>query len=152
MRKVRLPFIKFPHRCAHAERFHSVVRWFSRTNLGQMIQMCTHALHVFITMTSQWARWRLKSSASRLFIQPFIQAQIKESIKVPRHWPLCGEFTGDRWFPRTNGQLRGKCFHLMTSSCSNSLHNYKNNTNIIICISYQILCICIHQWVSARLQ
>ena len=30
--------------------------------------------------------------------------------------PLCGEFTGDRWIPRTNGQLRGKCFHLMTSS------------------------------------
>ena len=29
---------------------------------------------------------------------------------------LCGEFTGDRWIPRTNGQLRGKCFHLMTSS------------------------------------
>ena len=29
---------------------------------------------------------------------------------------LCKEFTGDRWIPRTNGQLRGKCFHLMTSS------------------------------------
>ena len=29
---------------------------------------------------------------------------------------LCGEFTGDRWIPRTNGQQRGKCFHLMTSS------------------------------------
>ena len=29
---------------------------------------------------------------------------------------LCGEFTGDPWIPRTNGQLRGKCFHLMTSS------------------------------------
>ena len=37
-------------------------------------------------------------------------------MKVPRHWPLCGEFTGDRWIPRTNGQLHGKCFHLMTSS------------------------------------
>ena len=24
----------------------------------------------------------------------FIQAQIKENIKAPRHWPLCGEFTG----------------------------------------------------------
>ena len=24
--------------------------------------------------------------------------------KAPRHWPLCGEFTGDRWIPRTNGQ------------------------------------------------
>ena len=32
------------------------------------------------------------------------------------------EFTGDRWIPRTNGQLRGKCFHLMTSSCFNSSH------------------------------
>ena len=32
------------------------------------------------------------------------RAQIKENIKAPRHWPLCGEFTGDRWIPRTNGQ------------------------------------------------
>ena len=29
---------------------------------------------------------------------------IKENIKAPRHWPLSGEFTGDRWIPRTNGQ------------------------------------------------
>ena len=29
---------------------------------------------------------------------------------------VCGEFTGDRWIPRTNGQYRGKCFHSMTSS------------------------------------
>ena len=58
--------------------------------------------------------------ASRLFTQPFIQTQIKENIKAPRHWPLCREFTGDRWIPRTNGQLRGKCFHLITSSCDES--------------------------------
>ena len=37
-------------------------------------------------------------------------------MKALRHWPLCGEFTGDRRIPRTNGQWRGKCFHLMTSS------------------------------------
>ena len=30
-------------------------------------------------------------------------------------WPLW-EFTGDRWIPLTNGQQRGKSFHLMTSS------------------------------------
>ena len=23
---------------------------------------------------------------------------------APRHWPLCGESTGDRWIPRTKGQ------------------------------------------------
>ena len=28
-----------------------------------------------------------------------------------------GEFTCDWWIPRTNGLYRGKCFHLMTSSC-----------------------------------
>ena len=67
------------------------------------------------TMTSWWAWWRLKSSASRLFTQPFIQAQIKENIKAPLHRNLCGEFTGDRWIPRTKGQEREKCFKLMTS-------------------------------------
>ena len=30
----------------------------------------------------------------------------QRSIKAPRHWPLCGEFTGAQWIPRTNGQLR----------------------------------------------
>ena len=40
---------------------------------------------------------RLKSPGSPLFNRPFNQAQIKENIKAPRHWPLCGEFTGDRW-------------------------------------------------------
>ena len=41
-----------------------------------------------ITMTSKWARLRLKSPASRLFTQPFIQTEMKEKIKAPRHWPL----------------------------------------------------------------
>ena len=31
-------------------------------------------------------------------------AQIIENIKAPRHWPLCGEFTGDQWIPRTKDQ------------------------------------------------
>ena len=42
--------------------------------------------------------------SSQVFTQLFIQMQIKESIKAPRHWPLCGEFTGGRWIPRTDGQ------------------------------------------------
>ena len=29
-----------------------------------------------------------------IFTQPFVQAQVKENIKAPRHWPLWGEFTG----------------------------------------------------------
>ena len=60
--------------------------------------------------TLTWREWGL------WFTQSFIQTQITENIKAPRHWPLCGEFNGDRWILRTNGHLRGKCFHLMTSS------------------------------------
>ena len=51
------------------------------------------------TVTSPWMRWRLKSPALRVLTQPFIQAQIKENIKAPCHWPLCWKFTGDRWIP-----------------------------------------------------
>ena len=36
---------------------------------------------------------------SRLFAQPFVRAQIKESIKTPRHWPLWEESTDDQWIP-----------------------------------------------------
>ena len=49
-----------------------------------------------ITVTSQWAQWRLKSPVSRLLTQPFVRAQIEENIKAPRDWPLSREFTGDR--------------------------------------------------------
>ena len=63
-----------------------------------------------ITLTSQWVRWRLKSPASGFFTQLFIQMQIKENIKAPRHWPLYGEFTGDRWIPRTKRPVTRKMF------------------------------------------
>ena len=65
------------------------------------------AILTILMQTLRVIRWRLKSPASPLFTQPFIQAQIKENIKASRHWPLCGELTGDRWIPRTNDQLPG---------------------------------------------
>ena len=72
--------------------------WWKFVNKGYLVKM------LYITVTSEWARWRLKSPTSPLFTQPFIRVQIKENIKAQRHSPLCGEFTGDRWIPRTNGQ------------------------------------------------
>ena len=69
----------------------------------------------YMTMTS----WRLKSPASPLYAELFVQAQIRENIKVPRHWPLWREFTGDRWIPRIKVQLRGVsirwCHHIFPS-------------------------------------
>ena len=60
----------------------------------------------------QWRHNGRDGVSNHQFTEPFIQVQIKESIKGPRHWPSC-----PRWIPRTKGQWRGKCFHLMTSSC-----------------------------------
>ena len=65
---------------------------------------------IIITVTSWWAWWRFESPASRLFSQPFIQAQIKENIKAPRHWPLWGEFTGARWIPQHKWPVTQKMF------------------------------------------
>ena len=38
------------------------------------------------------------------FLNRLFKGKFKENIKTPRHWPLCGELTGDRWIPRTKGQ------------------------------------------------
>ena len=75
---------------------------FSWTHITYFKTSCDKNAAVYqdgITLTSLWLQWRLKSPASRLFTQPFIQTQIKENIKAPRHWPLCVEFTGTGEFP-----------------------------------------------------
>ena len=56
-----------------------------------------------ISLTSWWARWRLKSPAIRLFTQPFIRRQSKKTSKLRVTGFLWWEFIGDRWIPRTNG-------------------------------------------------
>ena len=43
-------------------------------------------------------------TVSRLFAQSFVQAQIKENIKTPRHWSLWEESTDGRWIPLTKRQ------------------------------------------------
>ena len=43
-------------------------------------------------------------TSPKIVSQAFTEAQIKENIKAPRHWPSGGEFTGGRWIPRTNSQ------------------------------------------------
>ena len=60
----------------------------------------------------------------------FIHVLIKENIKTPHLWPLCWELTGDRWIPRTKGQLRGNCFHLMT--CDACWHSSCLSSNFVI--------------------
>ena len=82
-------------------------------------------------MTSLWTRWRLKSQAPRLFTKPFVRAQIKENTKAPRHWPLLGEFPGDRWIPR-KGSVTRKIFPfddvIMTLEQPHDYHKPQNQS------------------------
>ena len=43
-----------------------------------------------------------------------VQGKHQSSASLAFEWGI----HWDRWIPRTKGQLRGKCFHLMTSSCN----------------------------------
>ena len=67
-----------------------------------MTSQITSLTVVYSTVYSDADQWKHQSSASLAFV-----------------WGI----HRDRWIPRTNGQLRGKCFHLMTSSCTNALLN-----------------------------
>ena len=63
-----------------------------------------------------------------------------------RQSSACGEFAGDRWIPRTNGQLRGKCFHLMKSSCSVVL------LSVYLCICQVTIVLIVHYHLTSMHQ
>ena len=72
------------------------IRWFLHVKGKQYKPL-------MLSLVSAWTICWHKQSRSLWFGMPS-RAQIKESIKSSRHWPLCGEFTGERWIPRTKGQ------------------------------------------------
>ena len=97
---------------------------------------------------------RLKSPVSRVFAQPFVQLQIKENIKVPRHWPLWGESTNGwipltmiddviKWkhFPRDGPFVRG-----IHRSSVNSPHKGQWRGALM----FSLICVWISGWVNNR--
>ena len=53
----------------------------------------THYIDVIMTTVAS------QITSSHLFTQSFIQTQIKENAKAPRHWPLCGTSPGPVNYP-----------------------------------------------------
>ena len=46
------------------------------------------SLFLFMIIKSKILSWRLKSSAARLLFKQFVEANYKENIKAPHHWPF----------------------------------------------------------------
>ena len=64
--------------------------------------------HFFQCRVHESLQWRRDERDSVSNHQPhdclfncLFRRRSKKNIKAPCHWPLCGEFTGDRWIPRT---------------------------------------------------
>ena len=81
--------------------------WLAR---GSMMIM----LNIYITMTSQWARWRFKSPVSRLCTQPFVQAKLPVTGLCEGNVPVTGEFPAQRVSDAVNVSIQ--CWHHETWS------------------------------------
>ena len=77
-------------------QFHLVNIHYGDVIMGAMASQITSPTIVYSTVYSDAGQRKHQSSASLAFVR-----------RIHR----------DRWIPRTNGLQRGKCFHLMTSSC-----------------------------------
>ena len=69
-----------------------------------------HTVNHFITMTSQWARWRLKSPASRLFTQTFIQGADQRKHQSSASLAFVREILRSPVNSPHNGPVRPKIF------------------------------------------
>ena len=92
-------------------------------NAPQILQSCTkpsiYSCRFDAVLSLRWCHNEHHGVSNHMRLnvyRPFVQAQIRESLKALRHWPLWRESTGDRWIPLTKGQKRGKCFYWMTPS------------------------------------
>ena len=88
----------------HSYSMTQSVCWSCICNYGGIT---TNTACFYCVWTLQWRhneRYGVSNHQPQDQPQPFIQAQSKENINAPRHRPLCGEFTSDRWIPHTKGR------------------------------------------------
>ena len=102
----------------------------SNANALEILQYCTKPsiyscdlmTNSFIMMDEGWTDYLIMGAmASQIISLTIVSSSAhadQRNIKAPRRRPVWGEFTGDRWIPRTSRQYRGKCFHLMTENVS----------------------------------
>ena len=88
---IQLTILLIQETTASAANDYGSRRYLSRQLQCWLFQSDQHCENLWLA-----GFYDVETVPSRLFTQPFIRAQIKVNIKAPRHWPLCGKFTGDR--------------------------------------------------------
>ena len=77
--------------------------WFITAVTISFFPSSSHAVVMVVIFALQWRHNELNVISNHqpddCFTQQFIQGADKRNIKAPRHWPLCREFTRERWIP-----------------------------------------------------
>ena len=109
------------------------------TSTGQSANPAVQKPEIFGEKLAHYSDVIMGTIASQITSRFFRRRSKKTSkLRVTGLYAACGEFTGDRWIARTNGQLRGKCFHLITSSCHTMVADFqtfcvKNTRPLVFC-------------------
>ena len=88
--------------------------WVNTTEIVEIYQLNDIFIHYNdVTMTSIGSQITSLTIVYSTVYSDADQRKHQSSTSLAFVWGI----HRDRWIPRTKGQLRGKCFHLMTSSC-----------------------------------
>ena len=94
--------------------------WKLYVNSGHCPSCLYFGYHILITVgpsSFHFSDVMMSTIASRLFAQPFVQAQIKENITIPASLAYVRGIHRSPVDSPRKGPVTRKCFHLMTSSC-----------------------------------
>ena len=95
--------------------------------------------------TLQWARCRLKSPTSRLFTQPFIQGEIKETSKLrvtglcEENSPVTGEFPAQRASNAENASIWWRHYGIQHSTLQQKIFQLSHLNKCPCC---PVICTC----------
>ena len=100
------------------DEFKVVIQIDLRINFAWLINMSSWKIHyIDVIMTTVASQITSLTFVYSTVYSDADQRKHQSSASLAFVWGI----HRDRWIPRTKGQLRGKCFHLMTSSCSCNL-------------------------------
>ena len=103
--------------------YHSIRLWpcWEEWNYSYLLPLSHREILTYLLGTLQW-RHNGRDNVSNhqphdVFFSTVYSDTDKRKHQCSASLAFVRGFHRDRWIPRTNGQKRGKCFHLMTSSC-----------------------------------
>ena len=97
-------------------------RYLNMMYIGLLFEQIPSSLHTIKVVMVHYIDVTMTAMASQITSLTIVYSTIYSDADQRKHQSYASlafvwGIHRDRWIPRTKGRLRGKCFHLMTSSC-----------------------------------